>query len=131
MPVIPNGIPYLQPAASLLASQQASTFRIPSGQTREDSNQCNRRVVLNEADHSGLSLLFGDKLDLNLRVSSKIQAQRSPAQSSDSMHGRSIPSFSPSSVNDEIVSHTPLTACYLTSKPSTLAVSSLGTFKSQ
>lgn len=131
-PVIPNIIPYQQPLASLLASQQASTLRTLSGQTHKDSNQCNSRVVLNEADHSGLSLLFSDGLDhLNFKVSSKIQPQHSRAQSSDSMHKPSIPSFSPSSVNGETVNSTPLTNYSLTSKPSTLSVSSLGTFESQ
>ncbi|KAM0512384.1 hypothetical protein ACHAPE_008951 [Trichoderma viride] len=130
-PVIPNIIPHQQPLASLLASQQASTLRTLSGQTHEDSNQCNSRVVLNEADHSGLSLLFGDELHLNFEASSKIQPQHPRAQSSDSMHRPSIPSFSPSSVNGETVNSTPLTNYSLTSKPSTLSVSSLGTFKSQ
>lgn len=130
-PVIPNIIPHQQPLASLLASQQASTLRTLSGQTHEDSNQCNSRLVLNEADHSGLSLLFGHELDLNFEASSKIQPQHSRAQSSDSMHRSSIPSFSPSSVNGETVNSTPLTNYSLTSKPSTLSVSSLAALKTQ
>lgn len=127
-PVTPNIIPFQQPLASLLASQQASTLRTPSRQTHEDSNPCNSRVVLNEADHTGLCLLFSDGLDLNLP---KIQPQHSRTQSSDSMHRPCIPSFSPFSVNGETVNSTPLSNYSLTSKPSTLSVSSLGTFKSQ
>jgi hypothetical protein len=130
-PVIPNIIPYQRPLVSLLVSQEASTFRTLSGQTHEDSNLCNSRVVLNEADHSGLSLLFGDGLDLDFGLLPNIQPQLSQAQSSDSMHRPSMPSLSPSSVNGETVNSTPSTNYSLTSKPSTLSVSSLGTFKSQ
>ncbi|KAL6796255.1 hypothetical protein GGI42DRAFT_356395 [Trichoderma sp. SZMC 28013] len=130
-PVIPNIIPHQQPIASLLASEQASTLRTLSGQTLEDGNQRNGRVVLNQADHSGLSLLFGDELDPNFDFLPKIQPQHSRAQSSDSMHKPSIPSFSSSSSNGETVNSTPLTRYSLASKPSTLSVSSLGTFNPQ
>ncbi|KAK0763489.1 hypothetical protein N5P37_002866 [Trichoderma harzianum] len=130
-PVIPNIIPHQQPIASLLASEQASTLRAGSGQTLEDGNQRNSRVVLNQADHSGLSLLFGDELDLNFDLSSKTQPQHSQAQSSDSMHKPSIPSFSTSSMNGGTVNSTPLTRYSLTSQPSTLSVSSIGTFNPQ
>ncbi|KAL7916719.1 hypothetical protein GGI35DRAFT_466250 [Trichoderma velutinum] len=130
-PVIPNIIPHQQPIASLLASEQASALRPLSGQTLEDGNQRNSRVVLNQADHSGLSLLFGDELDLNFDLSPNIPPQHSRAQSSDSMHKLSIPSFSPSSVNGETINSTPLTRYSLVSKPSTLSVSSMGTFNPQ
>ncbi|KAL7940630.1 hypothetical protein V8C42DRAFT_356133 [Trichoderma barbatum] len=120
-----------QPIASLLAAEQASILRTLSGQTLEDSNQRNSRVVLNQADHSGLSLLFGDELDLDFDLSLKTQPQHSRAQSSDSMHKPSIPSFSASSVNGETVNSTPLTRYSLASKPSTLSVSSIGTFNPQ
>ncbi|KAL6835701.1 hypothetical protein J3E69DRAFT_373011 [Trichoderma sp. SZMC 28015] len=130
-PVIPNVIPHQQPIASLWASEQASTLRTLSGQTLEDGNQRNSRVVLNQADHSGLSLLFGDELDLNFDLSPKNQPQHTRAQSNDSMHKSSIPSFSPSSTNGGTVNSTPLTRYSLTSQPSTLSVSSIGTFSPQ
>lgn len=129
-PVIPNIIPHQQPIASLLGSGQASTLRPLSGQTLEDDNQRNSRVVLNQADHSGLSLLFGDDLDLNFELP-KNHPQHTRAQSSDSMHKSSIPSFSPSSTNGGTVNSTPLTRYSLTSQPSTLSVSSTGTFNPQ
>ncbi|KAL6819984.1 hypothetical protein V8C40DRAFT_276484 [Trichoderma camerunense] len=129
-PVIPNIIPHQQPIASLLAFQQASTLRTQSGQTLEDGNQRNSRVVLNQTDHSGLSLLFGDDLDLNFELP-KNHPQHTRTQSSDSMHKSSIPSFSPSSTNGGTVNSTPLTRYSLTSQPSTLSVSSTGTFNPQ
>ncbi|KAL7803871.1 hypothetical protein V8C43DRAFT_320485 [Trichoderma afarasin] len=130
-PVIPNIIPHQQPIASLLASEQTSTLRTLSGETLEDGNQRNSRVVLNQADHSGLSLLFGDELDLNSELLPKHHPQHTRAQSSDSMHKSSIPSFSPSSTNGGTVNSTPLTRYSLTSHPSTLSVSSIGTFSPQ
>ncbi|OPB36239.1 hypothetical protein A0O28_0110150 [Trichoderma guizhouense] len=130
-PVIPNIIPHQQPIASLLASEQTSTLRTLSGETLEDGNQRNSRVVLNQTDHSGLSLLFGDELDLSFDLSPKVQPQHSRAQSSDSMHKSSIPSFSPSSANGGTVNSTPLTRYSLTSQPSTLSVSSIGTLNPQ
>ncbi|KAL7957975.1 hypothetical protein V8C34DRAFT_314380 [Trichoderma compactum] len=130
-PVIPNIIPHQQPIASLLASEQASTLWTLSGQTLEDGNARNNRVVLNQADHAELSLSFGNEPDLNFDLSPKIQPQHSRAQSNDSMHEPSIPSFSPSPVNGETVNSTPLKRYSIASKPSTLSVSSIGTFNPQ
>ncbi|KAJ4865558.1 hypothetical protein T069G_02088 [Trichoderma breve] len=98
-PVVPNIIPHQQPMSSLLTPEQASALRPLSGKTLEDGNQRNSRVVLNQADHSGLSLLFGDEPDLSSDLLPNVQPQHSRAQSSDSMHKPSIPSFSPSSTN--------------------------------
>ncbi|UKZ74597.1 hypothetical protein TrVFT333_002267 [Trichoderma virens FT-333] len=130
-PVIPNIIPHQQPTTTSLASEQASSLWTLGGQTLDDGNQRNSRIVLNQADHSGLSLLFADELDLSFDLSPKVQPQHSGAQSSSSMHKSSMPSFSSSSVNGGTVNSTPSTKYSLTSKPSTLSIGSTGTFYQQ
>ncbi|KAL7928147.1 hypothetical protein V8C35DRAFT_318813 [Trichoderma chlorosporum] len=130
-PVFPNIIPHQQPIPSLLLSEQTPSLRTQGGQALEDGNQRKSRVVLNQSDHSGLSLLFGDEPDMNFDISSKIQPHHSRARSSSSTLQSAMPSFSSSSVNGESINTTPSTRYSLTSKPSNVSINSMATFNQQ
>ncbi|KAL7940955.1 hypothetical protein V8C42DRAFT_336044 [Trichoderma barbatum] len=127
-PVVPNTIPHQQAIVSSLTFEHAPSLQLLSGQTLEQGAHRNSPVVLNETDHSGLTLLFGNELVPSFDASSNIQPQ---GWIRDSMHKLSVPSLSRPSQNDQALISTPSTHFTLISRPSSLSVSSIGTFNQQ
>ncbi|KAM0252775.1 hypothetical protein ACHAQJ_007613 [Trichoderma viride] len=130
-PVIPNIIPHQQPISSSHSNAQASSVWMTSAETSLEGGQRSQRVVLNQSDHSGLSLLFDDELDLSFNLPFRIQSQLSHTSSSDLIHRASLPPSSFSSVNGESLASSPPVQYSLTSRPSTLSLSSRESFSYQ
>lgn len=96
---------------------------MPSAETSLESHLRNQRVVLNQSDHSGLSLLLEGVTNPSLNQTLKTLAQPSYTLSSDQMCQPLLPSYSFSLIGDDFAP-SPHAQYSLISKPSTLSLGS-------
>ncbi|KAH8121280.1 hypothetical protein LI328DRAFT_171950 [Trichoderma asperelloides] len=129
-PVIPNLIPHQQPLSIHQPTEQRSSIWMSSAETSLESHLRNQRVVLNQSDHSGLSLLFEGVSDPSLNQILKTLSQPSCSSSSDQMRQLSLPSSSFSLIGDDFVP-SPHFQYSLVSNPSTQSLGSRETLSHQ
>lgn len=103
---------------------------MPSAETSLESHLRNQRMVLNQSDHSGLSLLLESDSDPSLNQTSMTPSQLSYTSSGDQMRQPLLPSSSFSLVGDALAS-SPHVQYSLFSKPSTLSLGSRETLSHQ
>lgn len=103
-PVIPNIIPHQQPFSICQSTEQASSIWMPSAETSVESHIRSQRVVLNQSDHSGLSLLLESDSSLSLGQTFKTLSQPSYTSSGDQICPPSLPPSSLSLNDDTLVS---------------------------
>lgn len=123
-PVIPNLIPHQQPLISSQIFEHTSSPWAAGVQTNEGGSQRNHRVVLNQSDHSGLSLLFRDELDQSFDSLASLQSRPLQTHSSDSLHRSSMPPSCLPSIDGDTLVPSPPAHHSLSSRLCTLSTSS-------